>query len=120
MAPKANGRGKGRPKGSKTKKKTTVVSESEEEEEEEEEEAGPEAGTPNKAKSKSKTTTKKTPKKGKAKPSNITGPRMRRNAADTAMIARDRLVEAGEVEEEDEHGEDENFAANAPSSIWHE
>ena len=45
---------------------------------------------------------------------------MRRNAADNAMTALDRLAEAGEVEEEDEHGEDENFAANAPSSIWHE
>ena len=120
MAPKANGRGKGRPKGSKTKKVTTVVTESEEEEEEEEEEAGPEAATPKKAKSKSKSTSKKTPKKTTAKPSNTTGPRNRRNAAESAMTALDRLAEAGEVEEEDEHGEDENFAANAPSSIWHE
>ena len=120
MAPKANGRGKGRPKGTTKKKVTAVVTESEDEEDEEEEEAGPEAATPKKAKSKSKSTSKKTPKKSKAKPSNTTGPRMRRNAAETAMTALDRLAEAGEVEEEDEHGEDENFAANAPSSIWHE
>jgi hypothetical protein len=123
MAPKPKGRTAGRPKGAKGKKKPSVESASEdeeEEEEEEEEEAGPEAATPKKAKSKSKSTSKKTPKKTKSKPSNTTGPRNRRNAAETAMTALDRLAEAGEVEEEDEHGEDENFAANAPSSIWHE
>ena len=112
----AKGRAAEHPKGAKGRKKKPVESESEEEEEEEE--PGPEAGTPKKGKSKSKSTPKKTPKKGKAKPSNTTGPRMRRNAADTAMTALDRLVKAGEVEEEDEHGEDENFGANSPSSIF--